>query len=288
MKRLLMLMVLAIVGCAAVTDRGRPGDEQSEAWSEPAPSCEPVPVPCPGGVIEGDIHLEEDCASLTDCEVRGHVTIGRPPIRTRAMDPEESRSPTHVADCRAVATKGARLERVTVHGPPGRVAVYVAPCVSYSRIQNNTLISHGQGGPTLYLGAESTHSVIRGNVIDARDSAREAIAIDASDHNTIRGNTIRGGMLSAYRNCGESGVTRVTTPSDNQIVSNDFSGVLVNVALSSRDGNRGFCDLDDGLADIGSAQSNLDWARRNRVHGNSGGITFQGFSASDNWGNDLP
>lgn len=289
----ILISLASALACSAVGPgpNERPGDEQTEAWTadpKPPPDCtERWHVPCPEGVIEGDLQLEHNCSALVDCEVRGQVTIGRPPTRTNQIDPEQSRQPDYVRKVRGHQPKGVLIFRSKVIGPDGRVAVYVAPGVTYFRIEDSEIISRGHGGPTIYLDAESSRGVIEDSDIDARGSAREAIAVDGSDFNTIRGNRISGGSIKLYRNCGEGGVTRHTTPSDNWLQNNTFDdlapiGIGVAVHLSSRDGMRGFCDLDDGLADVGSAQSNLDWARRNRVEGTKGGIVLEGFSASEN------
>jgi hypothetical protein len=147
-----------------------------------------------------------------------------------------------------------------------------------TRVENVTI-----AGPStstmVYLDAESYGTVFDNVDVDASEATREAIAIDASDHNIIRNTTITSvtGGIYMYRNCGEAGVVRHTTPSNNVIERSTFAGAGVAVWLGSREGNRCYCQEDAGY-EYGSSISDMDHARYNTVRDNdvAGSVIYQG------------
>jgi len=173
------------------------------------------------------------------------------------------------------------------------MALYIGPGVSFLEVIDSSF-SGTTSSAVVYLGAESTRVTIADSDFDV-DAGREVIAVDASDHFMINDNRIRGQLgVFTYRNCGQNGVTRQTTPSDGGIVRNRFDDDSLAVWLSSRDAKTklqavsgtGYCTEDNGTP-IGSSGSDLDWSRRNVVNRNTGGHYWQGYSASGNWGNNL-
>ena len=152
----------------------------------------------------------------------------------------------------------------------------------------------------VYLDAESSHNTLKDNSIHV-DADGPQVAIDASAYNTIINNHFSGldtGGVYLYRNCGEKGVIRHTTPSHNTIVNNIFYYdryteenhfgkndpfhrlLKPAVYLGSRNGNdagAGYCDDDlkvnyswplDSLDEpypFGSSADDRDFARQNVV-----------------------
>jgi hypothetical protein len=190
----------------------------------------------------------------------------------------------HTERARANAPAYITLEHMTITGT-GRNPVYFAPGVSYSKLLNSTLLGYSDA-VAVYLDAESTRNTIKDNQfhIETRNYPyerwdRPLIAIDGSSYDTISNNylsALNHGGIYLYRNCGENGVVRHSTPSHNQIINNIFpynkyDGDNPGVYLSSKNDDFtltgfgfGFCDDDDGYP-FGSSASNLDYARYNVV-----------------------
>jgi parallel beta-helix repeat protein len=139
------------------------------------------------------------------------------------------------------------------------------------------------------LDAESAYNTIKGNSIHVvtpedewgkvpgvTDRGWPVVAIDASTGNTIMNNTfssLNNGGIYLYRNCGEGGTIRHTTPSRNLIINNIFyynkyKGGKPAVYFGSRDyglkERLGHCNDDDGRP-YGSSASEKDYARDNVV-----------------------
>ena len=106
-------------------------------------------------------------------------------------------------------------------------------------------------GVPIYLAPSSGRTLIKNNRIRTNTwksgpgRGRETISIDGSDENQIISNWFgdlnRGGIF-LYRNCGENGGVRHTTPSHNQIINNVFyynhyTGPKPAVYLGALDGN---------------------------------------------------
>jgi hypothetical protein len=193
----------------------------------------------------------------------------------------QSRNGDYVSWVREQAPHHIRLENVRVHAD-GHVALYVGPGVTNVTIVDSYFGGNSGTGPIVYIGAESSRVGLLRSTVDGAQAGREAMAIDASDFFVVRGSHIIGG-IHTYRNCGENGVVRHTTPSDGRIVQNTFRGASVALWLSSRDGGRWYCRDDDGFP-FGSSQSDLDHSRRNRVTENDfgQGHVEQGGSAAGN------
>ena len=176
-----------------------------------------------------------------------------------------------------MTTQGAapshiELDRVTIVGT-GSIPLYVGPGVTRLSLTNSTLTGLSDA-TALYLDAESADNRIENNAI-AVGTRREAVAIDGSARNRITGNRFdlkgRPGVF-LYRNCGERGVIRHQTPSDNQITDNVFSGAArlrpQLVVVGAREGRRSYCGEDRGYP-FGSSADDGDRATNNVVARNT-------------------
>lgn len=140
-------------------------------------------------------------------------------------------------------------------------------------LTNSTLTGRSDA-TALYLDAESADNRIENNTI-AVATRREAVAVDGSARNRIMGNRFTlGGRpgVFLYRNCGERGVIRHQTPSNNQITDNAFSGAArlrpQLVVVGSREGRRAYCNADRGYP-WGSSIDDGDRATGNVVARNT-------------------
>jgi len=231
--------------------------------------------------------------TIRDCEIIGSARIW--PFNFWVEENMEkqaalSRQPGYVATLRANAPRNIRFERVVFRAQKYN-PLYIGPGVTDTEVSNSWFLG-GAHGVAIYLDAESSRNVIRGNQFhvetDRGDHPREVIAIDGSDHNRIVGNyfsALDHGGIYLYRNCGEGlrdreiGVVRFTTPSHNQIINNVFyynqydddggsyyTDVNSNPAvfLGSRNNDRDYCDDDDDFAG-GSGSDNRSFATHNVV-----------------------
>lgn len=223
------------------------GDPQSPTWSRPT-----------------DV-------TVRDCKVIGAVRVlGMTDLANLRISSYE---PSHVESLRRIAPTRITFDNLTITGR-ARTPLYIGAGVTYSKLINSELNGEAES-VGLYLDAESSRSLIKNSYIHT-ESPREVLAIDASNYNTIidnRFSSLSRGGIYLYRNCGEKGIVRHTTPSHNTIVNNvfyynDYSpnpySVNPSVYLGSRNGSPGYCDDDDGHT-IGSGASNLDYAQSNVV-----------------------
>lgn len=201
-----------------------------------------------------------------------------------------SHQPGHTARIRANAPHKISLLNLSIEGQ-GRTPLYFGPGVNHSMLQHS-MISGISKRVAAYLDAESQAISLLGNVFDVQttdgsflgfyDRGWPQIAIDGSSQNIIKGNRfvdIKNGGIYLYRNCGEGGTIRYTTPSGNLIAHNRFErkrddrGTSPAIYIGSR--NYGWwenhlpgwhCNDDEvsGL-NTGSAASNADFAQRNRI-----------------------
>ncbi|WP_313002544.1 right-handed parallel beta-helix repeat-containing protein [Brevundimonas sp.] len=183
-----------------------------------------------------------------------------------------SRTVRHIATTQGAAPSHITMDRVTIVGT-GSIPLYVGPGVTSLSLTHSAL-SGRSDATALYLDAESADNVIENNTI-AVATRREAVAVDGSASNRITGNRFilggRGGIF-LYRNCGERGVIRHQTPSDNQITDNVFSGAArlrpQLVVVGSREGRRAYCGADRGYP-WGSSADDGDGATNNVVARNT-------------------
>lgn len=214
---------------------------------------------------------------IQGCKVHGAIRVWGVGAGQR-MDElrQSSYRAGHTGRLQAAAPTTVRLEDVTLTGT-GSIPLYVGPGVTGLSLTGSRL--DGRSVSTaIYLDAESGLNVLSDNTIAVR-TEREAIAIDGSAGNVITGNTIalnagrltnRGGVF-LYRNCGEDGIVRHQTPSNNRITGNSFRaswfGPARAVVVGSREGNRRYCDADAGHP-FGSSVDDGDGASGNVVEDN--------------------
>jgi hypothetical protein len=223
------------------------GDAQSSTWSRPT-----------------DV-------TVKNCKVIGSIRILG--MRSLTDLKDSSYSSGHATRMRNIAPTRITFDNLTITGRY-RNTVYFGIGVTESKLINSELKGESTA-VALYLEAESSRNVIKNNDIHTVTS-KEVLAVDASSLNRIIDNRFsalsRGGIY-LYRNCGEDGVVRHTTPSQNTIVNNVFYynnyspnpySVNPSVYLGSRNGSPGYCDEDDDQT-IGSGASNLDYAQHNVV-----------------------
>lgn len=212
--------------------------------------------------------------TFRNCTVNGGIRVwGKGKNGSAETFLESSHSLQHVTNTRNSAPYHVVLENLAI-AANDRIPVYFAPGVHHSALIESNLSGKS---PLLYLDAESFGNNIEGNIFSGAVT-REAIAIDGSASNVIRDNSLvdlTNGGIYLYRNCGEDGVIRHTTPSNNEISGNDImhgNGIWpfntnAGIYLGARDGSSGYCNDDAGY-DYGSSISDQDHARFNLVSEN--------------------
>lgn len=182
-----------------------------------------------------------------------------------------SRTAGHTERLQQAAPRSIRLENLSLIGN-GSIPLYVGPGVTDVTLTGSTLTGRSTA-TAIYLDAESARTTLTGNRIATR-TGREVIAIDGSARNVIRNNRLelnRQPGIFLYRNCGERGVIRHQTPSDNIITDNHFTKTawLVPrlVVENARNGRRSYCGDDAGYP-FGSSVDDRDNASGNRISNN--------------------
>lgn len=182
-----------------------------------------------------------------------------------------SRTPGHTAAAQGAAPTRIALDRISFMAS-GSIPLYVGPGVTALSLADSRF-SGRSVSVAVYLDAESRENSLIRNVFDIT-TGREQVAVDGSASNRISGNrfNLRGrGGIFLYRNCGEDGVIRHQTPSDNVIVDNVFTGASwlrpQTVVVGAREGRRSYCAADRGYP-FGSSADDGDRAERNLVERN--------------------
>lgn len=215
--------------------------------------------------------------TIRGCRVYGAIRVwGAGAGRAMGALRASSQRAGHTERMQAAAPLNVRIEDVTLSAT-GSIPLYVGPGVT-GLILAGSRIDGRSESVAVYLDAESADNTLTDNVIAVR-TGREMIAVDGSARNRISGNRIdlgvgslrnRGGVF-LYRNCGEDGVVRHQTPSDNRITGNVFVasglGPVRDVVVGAREGNRRYCDDDAGYP-FGSSLDDGDGATGNAVSGN--------------------
>lgn len=204
---------------------------------------------------------------VRDCRIAGSIRVwgmgtdgGYDDLRA------SSRTADHVARTQGSAPSHVALERLELTGV-GSIPLYVGPGVTRLSLTGSRLTGRSDA-TAVYLDAESADNRIEGNSFAVR-TRREQIAVDGSARNVIAGNRFalngRGGIF-LYRNCGERGVIRHQTPSDNRITDNVFTGAARwrprTIVVGSREGRRSYCGEDRGWP-FGSSRDDGDGATGN-------------------------
>lgn len=229
---------------------------------------------------------------IKNCQINGSVRVyGMGRNGEAKAVKQSSLTKNHVNNLRQNAPSAIRFDNIKLNGT-GRVPFYLGPgthdvSLTHSTIQGNSV------SVAIYLDAESTKNNITNNQIRVKTTRREQIAIDGSSHNTISNNyfgNLSNGGIYLYRNCGEGGTIRHSSPTYNLIQNNSFYYKNYNprwswlfgkepaIYLGSRNGNRNYCDEDKGQ-DFGSSQSDMDFAQyniiaQNKVFGLDPGMMF--------------
>jgi hypothetical protein len=208
--------------------------------------------------------------TVKNCKIIGSVRAGRA-ITDDLRD--SSYAPGYTTRMRRIAPTRITFDNLTITAR-AHTPVFIGAGVTYTKLIRSELKGEAES-VAVYLEAESSRNLIEGNYIHTV-TPREVLAVDASDGNEIIDNRFsalsRGGIY-LYRNCGEHGVVRYTTPSYNTIVNNVFYYNKYNpglgsekpsVYMGSRNGNRDYCGKDSGHP-AGSGASDLDYAQHNVV-----------------------
>lgn len=234
---------------------GRPSDTRTPTvaiWSRPDDD---------GWSVPRDVRIVR-------CTIHGNVRVWGLGLNDIDALRRSSRTADHTQRLRAAAPSGVSLENVRIRAT-GSIPLYLGPGAT-----GFTMTGGGFRGRSistaLYLDAESAGAVIRSVDFDIV-TGREHIAIDGSADNRIVGNRFnlrgRGGVF-LYRNCGEDGVIRHQSPTDNQITDNRFEAAAWfrsrAVVVGSREGRRRYCGDDAGWP-FGSSADDGDHATGNVV-----------------------
>ena len=185
-----------------------------------------------------------------------------------------SQTAQHTQTTQAAAPTRITLDQLAFIAK-GTIPLYVGPGVT-NVILTGSRFSGETVATAIYLDAESAGNRIENNRFAVK-TGREIIAVDGSARNQISHNRIelygRGGIF-LYRNCGERGVIRHQTPSNNAITDNVFSGASWLrsrlIVLGSREGRRSYCGEDAGYP-FGSSADDGDHATNNRLARNRKG-----------------
>jgi len=241
---------------------GRPGVTSSVQ----TPTILIQSMPGPGGWSRPSDVTISGCVVHGNIRMRGMGAGGDlEPLRA------SSRTPSHTATAQDAAPRRVRLTKLTLIGT-GSIPLYIGPGVTGVTVEDSHVTGRSVS-TAVYLDAESAGAVIRRVEFRIR-TGREQIAVDGSARNRIEHNSFalggRGGVF-LYRNCGEDGVIRHQTPSDNVIIGNTFTGMRWlwpnAVVVGSREGRRRYCAADAGWP-FGSSVDDGDHAERNIVSSN--------------------
>jgi hypothetical protein len=211
--------------------------------------------------------------TIKKCDITGSVRVWGVAINGQGVDlRDSSRLSGHVVRARKNAPAKIILDNVTITGV-GRIPLYLSPGVTYSGIVNSEIKGRSVSA-AIYFDAESYGNIVKNNYIHAA-TRREVIAIDGSGFNEIDNNIFAGlnnGGIYLYRNCGEGGTIRHSTPEGNTIADNVFyykryAGDKPAVYLGARNGKSSYCDADSGYP-FGSSASDMDYAKYNTVKRN--------------------
>lgn len=274
MKNIFTIFVLIFIsGCCQISSlHGPPGDHGAQEWKAPSVvhKVEETIIDCEGKERKS-ITVTRSMTTIRNCVVNGGIII-KGKYRSHDLLVERSRRHDYVDWIRKQSPSHIVIEDTKIVAD-GRIPLYIFNGSWDVKIRNVT-ITGPSNSVMIYLDSETSRITIKDSYIDGSQASREVIAVDASDHNLIENNVIvmsDDGGIFLYRNCGEEGLIRHTTPSYNQIINNKFKNGSIRksaIFVGSREGDRCYCDDDKGY-NIGSSQSDLDHSRLNLVQGNS-------------------
>jgi parallel beta-helix repeat protein len=229
---------------------------------------------------------------VKNCVIEGSIHIrGKGAIAGNEVYLDSSRKKDHTERVQKSSPRGIILKNNRIIGMGNLIPIYIGPGVTHSSILDS-YIGGSADKSAIYLEAESAFNTIQGNTIETNSDGkmitkereegvetstkfREIIAVDGSAYNTIKNNKFNNlshGGIFLYRNCGEDGVIRHQSPSNNIISNNTFKykndkDPLPTIWIASRNGGRDYCDIEKGY-NVGSSKSNLDHAKHNVVKNN--------------------
>ena len=210
--------------------------------------------------------------TIKNCKIIGSVRIQAEISMANLAN--SSYRPGHATRMHLMAPTRITLDNLAITAR-GQTPVYFGMGVTNSRLVNSELKGSARSA-AIYLDAESSGNLIKDDDIHTVTNNREVLAVDSSDYNRIidnRFSALSNGGIYLYRNCGQDGIVRQTTPSYNMIVNNVFyydkynpspDSVNPSVYLGARNGNRDYCG-NDSSHPIGSGASDLDYAQHNVV-----------------------
>lgn len=213
--------------------------------------------------------------TIKNCTIHGAIRIWGMGADGQYEDLRtSSRTAGHTQAAQAAAPSRITLEDLAFVAK-GTIPLYVGPGVTNVEVTGSRF-SGETVATAIYLDAESAGNRIENNRFAIR-TGREIIAVDGSARNQISRNQIelygKGGIF-LYRNCGERGVIRHQTPSNNTITDNVFTGASWLrsrlIVLGSREGRRSYCGDDAGYP-FGSSADDGDHAYNNHLARNRKG-----------------
>jgi hypothetical protein len=238
---------------------------------------------CQGSVIDPSglkgyaLTIDSDGKPMRDVTVRNCLIRNAPAIAVlvgwRKPDREKSEGLTH-DELYARTPQGVRILNTRIEGAGG-AAIYIDDYVSDVLIDAVSVMDTKAVG--VYLEHSSKHITIQNSRFEnnSTERKREALAIDSSAGNVVRGNYFRGnkaGGIFLYRNCFEHAATdpqqvqRWQSASDNLIEDNVFEDEPIGVWIASRQ-SRDQRAMECGLPYY-DGKYVLDDAPRNTVRGN--------------------
>jgi hypothetical protein len=212
--------------------------------------------------------------AIRHCKIIGSVkiygAIGEPVENSGRAD--------WVTRVRSHAPRHIVFDDVTITGVKGSEnLLYLFSGVAHFQLLNSWIRSEpgvAVDGVNVYLDSESFGNTFRNNRIEAQTRHREVMSLDASSSNTIVDNVfsaLSNGGIYLYRNCGEGGAVRHSTPSGNHIINNVFyydkyTGDNAAIHVAQRNGTccKNDCSKDKGYP-FGSSVSDFDHAQFNVV-----------------------
>ena len=289
MKRLKLIFVILLciltVSCPSVIEKlrcpietGPAGDAQALNW-KPGPKHSEDKynskiIDCGGETIQ-NYFITEDGVTLQNCKIYGHVFVYRKDYGVSVHKYQgESRKANYVSFIRNNSPTRFIIKDSDIIAT-GDTPLRLGAGTTFGKIINVTISGNTGSGTAVYISAESHGHYFDNLRIRDIKLGREAIAIDASDNITIINSVIHG-RIHLYRNCGEQGVIRHTTPSFNLITNNTFFDTgKFNVIVGSRGmyDVKCYCNEDSWGPDnamFGSRISDLDNAHDNIITNNKG------------------
>jgi hypothetical protein len=188
------------------------------------------------GLYQGD---RPENITIQNCSVEGKVTItgipgpanGPPAWSSHDAAGISSGAPSHVDRARALAPTKILFNNVVLIAV-GSTPLYVRDGVTRFTLLNSRTTGQSGSDVGIYLDQESTENTILNSLLSVvtekawPKKAREQVALDAASYNFLVGNTVSqldDGGFNLYRNCGEHGAIRYSTPSYNVIFGNRFN-----------------------------------------------------------------